>query len=49
VAEGEAVVAEKARVAGAGGDLHLPVSQVLVDFSLGFHKNGRDSCDPVQG
>jgi hypothetical protein len=39
-------VAEKAGVAGAGagagGDLHLPASQVLVDFSLGFHKNGRD-------
>jgi hypothetical protein len=37
-------VAEKAGVAGAGagGDLHLPASQVLVDFSLGFHKNGSD-------
>jgi hypothetical protein len=39
--------------AGAGGDLHLvsgcrapyfvplPASEVLVDISLGFHKNGR--------
>jgi hypothetical protein len=54
VVEGEAVVGEEAGVVGAGGELHrvsrcrvsyfvhLLASQVLVDISLGFHKNDRD-------